>query len=115
MKIIASFIVAIAIAIACLETVSAFQLKPNIYSKQPTNSPHQLLLSTPTTQLSATTSVNDDTEYDLLGLPARPGRPLSVAIAGGGVGGLTAALCMLKKVRLFAFQKSTWFHEVTNE
>lgn len=36
-------------------------------------------------------------EYELLGLPARPGRPLKVAIAGGGVGGLTAALCMLKK------------------
>jgi len=34
---------------------------------------------------------------DLLGLPARPGRPLKVAIAGGGVGGLTTALCMLKK------------------
>lgn len=38
-----------------------------------------------------------DVEYDLLGLPARPGRRLKVAIAGGGVGGLTAALCMLKK------------------
>jgi len=36
-------------------------------------------------------------EYDRLSLPARPGRPLKVAIAGGGVGGLTAALCMLKK------------------
>lgn len=36
-------------------------------------------------------------EYELLGRPARPGRPLKVAIAGGGVGGLTAALCMLKK------------------
>lgn len=35
--------------------------------------------------------------YEPLGLPARPGRPLKVAIAGGGVGGLTAALCMLKK------------------
>ena len=35
--------------------------------------------------------------YELLGLPARPGRPLSIAIAGGGVGGLTIALCMLKK------------------
>ena len=34
---------------------------------------------------------------DLLGIPARPGRPIKVAIAGGGVGGLTAALCMLKK------------------
>lgn len=39
----------------------------------------------------------DDTKYELLSLPARPGRPLQVAIAGGGVGGLTAALCMLKK------------------
>ena len=36
-------------------------------------------------------------DYESLGLPARPGRPLKVAIAGGGVGGLTAALCMLKK------------------
>ena len=36
-------------------------------------------------------------DLDLLGLPARPGRSLKVAIAGGGVGGLTAALCMLKK------------------
>jgi FAD binding domain len=36
-------------------------------------------------------------EIDLLGLPARPGRPLKVIIAGGGVGGLTAALFMLKK------------------
>jgi hypothetical protein len=34
---------------------------------------------------------------ELLSLPARPGRPLKVAIAGGGVGGLTAALCCLKK------------------
>lgn len=32
-----------------------------------------------------------------LGLPARDGRPLKVIIAGGGVGGLTAALYMLKK------------------
>ncbi len=36
-------------------------------------------------------------DYELLGRPARPGRPLKVAIAGGGVGGLTTALCMLKK------------------
>ena len=36
-------------------------------------------------------------DNELLGLPARPGRPLKVAIAGGGVGGLTAALCMLEK------------------
>ena len=36
-------------------------------------------------------------EEELLSLPARPGRPLKVIIAGGGVGGLTTALCMLKK------------------
>ena len=45
----------------------------------------------------ATNGANGDVDYDLLGLPARPGRPLKIAIAGGGVGGLTAALCMLKK------------------
>ena len=39
----------------------------------------------------------DQPAYESLGLPARPGRPLKVAIAGGGVGGLTAALCMLKQ------------------
>jgi zeaxanthin epoxidase len=43
------------------------------------------------------TSAADSKNYDLLGLPARPGRPLKVAIAGGGVGGLTAAFYMLKK------------------
>lgn len=39
----------------------------------------------------------DKTDYELLSLPARPGRPLKIAIAGGGVGGLTTALYMLKK------------------
>mmetsp|Transcript_37879 Transcript_37879/g.56694 ORF Transcript_37879/g.56694 Transcript_37879/m.56694 type:complete len:598 (-) Transcript_37879:316-2109(-) len=54
-------------------------------------------------QLSAATDVEETTSPigepsgDLLGLPARPGRPLKVAIAGGGVGGLTTALSMLKK------------------
>jgi len=37
------------------------------------------------------------TQSELLSLPSRPGRPLKVAIAGGGVGGLMTALCMLKK------------------
>ena len=64
---------------------------------------------TPLVQLN-TASVDDvdttngsldtvDTDFELLGLPARPGRPLKIAIAGGGVGGLTAAYYMLKKVR----------------
>jgi zeaxanthin epoxidase len=43
----------------------------------------------------AVAELSDNSE--LLGLPARPGRPLKVAIAGGGVGGLTTALYMLKK------------------
>lgn len=50
--------------------------------------------TTTTTRSSASSSIADN---NLLGLPARPGRPLKVAIAGGGVGGLTAALYMLKK------------------
>ena len=40
---------------------------------------------------------NDAVVYEQLSLPARTGRPLKVAIAGGGVGGLTTALCLLKK------------------
>ena len=46
------------------------------------------------TEASATTNNMDN---DLLSLPARPGRPIKVIIAGGGVGGLTTALCMLKR------------------
>jgi hypothetical protein len=45
--------------------------------------------------LASTPTANSD--YELLSRPARPGRPLKVAIAGGGVGGLTTALCLLKK------------------
>jgi zeaxanthin epoxidase len=52
----------------------------------------------------------DSTDYDLLGLPARPGRPLKVAIAGGGVGGLTTALCMLKKgIDVTVYEKTAAF------
>ena len=49
----------------------------------------------PTTTIAEDEMTIDDDE--LLGRPARPGRPLKVAIAGGGVGGLAAALCMLKR------------------
>jgi len=57
------------------------------------SSPQPLRMSTTAEDVPAI----DDTDYEMLSLPARPGRPLKVAIAGGGVGGLTAALCMLKK------------------
>lgn len=46
-----------------------------------------------TTTIPEIPSINSE----LLGLPARPGRSLKVAIAGGGVGGLSTALYMLKK------------------
>ena len=44
-----------------------------------------------------TSIVPSEPDYEPLGLPARPGRPLKIAIAGGGVGGLTTAYYMLKK------------------
>ena len=50
-----------------------------------------------TNEASDTATAETSFNSELLGLPARPGRPLKVAIAGGGVGGLTTALCMLKK------------------
>jgi zeaxanthin epoxidase len=60
--------------------------------------------STSVTASSSTSLSMSDSEveeivasYEKLSLPARDGRPLKVAIAGGGVGGLTTALCMLKK------------------
>ncbi len=50
------------------------------------------------TEANGATSIEDIMpSYEELSLPARPGRPLKVAIAGGGVGGLTCALYMLKK------------------
>lgn len=44
-----------------------------------------------------TTTNTETVNSELLSRPARPGRPLKVAVAGGGVGGLTTALCLLKK------------------
>ncbi len=52
---------------------------------------------TASSRVSKTTTALYAETAELLSLPARPGRPLKVAIAGGGVGGLTAALCCLKK------------------
>eukprot|EP00536_Pseudo-nitzschia_multiseries_P000664 jgi/Psemu1/249822/estExt_Genewise1Plus.C_80128 len=87
-----------------LAPVAAFSFQPKHLAATPTT--RQKALSTPSFQLNAESvdseAANDvvdtaDTEFELLGLPARPGRPLKVAIAGGGVGGLTAAYYMLKK------------------
>jgi len=66
---------------------------------QPRGSDHtRVTQNRPNLSLFATdTDETVETINELLSLPARPGRPLKVAIAGGGVGGLTTALCMLKK------------------
>ena len=72
-----------------------------VYSETKNNGFSPKTLPTVALDMSTTTEESaapvPEATYDLLSLPARPGRPLKVAIAGGGVGGLTAALCMLKK------------------
>ncbi|GKY93052.1 hypothetical protein MPSEU_000273500 [Mayamaea pseudoterrestris] len=51
---------------------------------------------------------NDATER--LSFPSPDGRPLTVAIAGGGVGGLTAALAMLKRgIDVTVYEKTAAF------
>jgi zeaxanthin epoxidase len=78
---------------ACLVGTAAFTARPAIVQR------HSGVVDTSRTNtlapLASTPTTN--TEYELLSRPARPGRPLKVAIAGGGVGGLTTALCLLKK------------------
>mmetsp|Transcript_55319 Transcript_55319/g.62768 ORF Transcript_55319/g.62768 Transcript_55319/m.62768 type:complete len:586 (+) Transcript_55319:43-1800(+) len=71
----------------------AFLTTPQICQRTPLSSPIQLSAASIDDDTTTTTT----TDYDLLGLPARPGRQMKIAIAGGGVGGLTAALYMLKK------------------
>ncbi len=88
MKIIASCL----LALVSLQEASAFVAPARKSSVQ------QLSASSVDTDAGALDTV-DPSDFELLGLPARPGRPLKVAIAGGGVGGLTAAYYMLKKVR----------------
>jgi zeaxanthin epoxidase len=83
----------LALAVALASTSGAFVARPVLHKSAafPTSTAHLAAINgEPSIQ-------QEEEKYELLGLPARPGRPLRVAIAGGGVGGLTAALCMLKK------------------
>ena len=64
-------------------------------SRQPTT--QRIQGSSATTTAMPMSAVIEEETSELLSRPARPGRPLKVAIAGGGVGGLTCALVMLKK------------------
>lgn len=88
-----SFLSTLALAFVPGSTVVRKNNKKPFITPSPT-SRTTVLSSTPP---SDSTTVSTKTEYELLGLPARQGRPLKVAIAGGGVGGLTAALCLLKR------------------
>ena len=89
------------VAVATASTVGAFVLNPVALQSRTSSQVagqndkiSQLKMAEDElTGFASAASQNDD----LLGLPARPGRPIKVAIAGGGVGGLTTALCMLKK------------------
>lgn len=93
MKFVGSALVVLATA----STVGGFILQPSTVQtrKNVVSSERAGIASLSMSQEGMTSAPTND--LDLLGLPARPGRPIKVAIAGGGVGGLTAALCMLKK------------------
>lgn len=78
------FAISLALVSCALPTVSSFL--PRLVESRVRPIGHQTCMR----------EANDD-NFELLSRPARPGRPLTVALAGGGVGGLTAALCMLKK------------------
>jgi NAD(P)-binding Rossmann-like domain len=89
------------VALATVSAVGAFALQPSTVKIS-----RPALMASEQIRISTLKASNDEDlgfatagskDLDLLGLPARPGRPLKVAIAGGGVGGLTTALCMLKK------------------
>ena len=78
-----------------LAASDAFVARPSTFSRGAVSAS----TSYKATTLGATANgdTDDKVPSDLLSRPSRPGRPLKVAIAGGGVGGLTTALCMLKK------------------
>jgi zeaxanthin epoxidase len=108
MKIIASCILALGALSQEASAFSSTKSPVRVTQQQRSLSKAPVLLNAASVDDSESESVTTngaldtipaDPSYDLLGLPARPGRPLKIAIAGGGVGGLTAAYYMLKKVR----------------
>lgn len=80
---------------ALASSTSAFVARPNTAVAKSLLTPQQAAATS--VKLAMADDAADTKQYEDLGLPARPGRPLKVAFAGGGVGGLTAALYMLKK------------------
>lgn len=96
MKIVASCLLALC-AIGQEVSAFAFTNTPARPLAKAHNNIVQLNAASVDSETANGSSDTIDTDLDLLGLPARPGRPLKVAIAGGGVGGLTTAYYMLKK------------------
>ena len=86
----------VASILIALSQSSAFVTRPSLATDKALLTPQQA--NNVKVQMSTEPSGDSSTAlFEDLSLPARPGRPLKVAIAGGGVGGLTAALYMLKK------------------
>uniref|UniRef100_A0A7S2XKE1 FAD-binding domain-containing protein n=1 Tax=Attheya septentrionalis TaxID=420275 RepID=A0A7S2XKE1_9STRA len=96
------------IGVAC-STTSAFVVSPNgqtvrtkisgtsMIGSRSENVLHKFESRSSALRMAELAKGMDGEDYELLSLPAREGRALKVAIAGGGVGGLTTALCMLQK------------------
>jgi zeaxanthin epoxidase len=80
---------------SCWVAVAAFSTPKRLVQPQSPSATARLAVNGDSTNGAVTTTASTET-FEALGLPARPGRPLRVAVAGGGVGGLTAALCMLQ-------------------
>jgi zeaxanthin epoxidase len=89
------------VVLAAASSAAAFMVQPSVVQPRKSQtlgkSSLQMAENGEMEGLASAASAEFDANFDILSLPARPGRPLKVAIAGGGVGGLTAALCMLKK------------------
>jgi NAD(P)-binding Rossmann-like domain len=88
-------------------TTSPHSVRSKRSTKQQPQTFHRVISVQSSSTVSPSSSVK---EFEPLGLPARPGRPLKVAIAGGGVGGLTTALCLLKKgIDVTVYEKTAAF------
>jgi len=88
-------------SLSCVLLASS-ALALNAFTMPSTTSPSTFMaknrnLGKVSTTLRMSSEPLETPSFEELGLPARPGRSLKVVIAGGGVGGLTTALCMLKK------------------
>lgn len=84
----------VAAVLITLSQSSAFVTRPSLATGKTLLMPQQANVKV---QMSTESGDSSSALFEDLSLPARPGRPLKVAIAGGGVGGLTSALYMLKK------------------